>query len=91
MIETYKLLHGFKDIPYTRFFTCNTSNLRGHSLKLAKPDHWRTNVKGNWFAIKVINDWNSLSEQVVTTTTPASFESRYDKHIGIANTLADMY
>ncbi|KAK4316666.1 hypothetical protein Pmani_012192 [Petrolisthes manimaculis] len=42
MIQTYKLLHVFDDVPYTRFFRLNTNNLRGHSLKLAKPNHWKT-------------------------------------------------
>ena len=55
-IETYKLLHGFEDVSYTRFFSHNTNNLRGHSLKLAKPDHWRINIIGNWLAIRVIDD-----------------------------------
>lgn len=85
MIETYKLLHGFEDIPYTKFFTLNTNNLRGHSLKLAKPDHCRTNLKGNWFAIRVVNNWNALPESVVTAPTIATFKARYDRHLGISD------
>ncbi len=83
MIETFKLLHGFEDIPYTRFFQLSTANLRGHSLKLAKPDHWRTSLRGNSFALRVINDWNALPESVVSSPTIATFKSRYDKHKGI--------
>ncbi len=55
MIQTFKLLHGYEDVPYTRFFQLNTNNLRGHSIKLSKPDHWRTTMKGNWFALRVID------------------------------------
>ncbi len=84
MIETYKLLHGYEEIPCTRFFQLNTNNLRGHSLKLAKPDHWRTTLKGNWFSIRVIDKWNTLPERVVTARTVATFKNRYDRHIGIA-------
>lgn len=47
--KTYKLLHGFEDVPFTKFFHFNTNNLREHSLKLSKPDHWTTNTKGHWF------------------------------------------
>ena len=85
MIETYKLIHGFEDIPYTKFFQRNTNNLRGHSLKLSKPDHWRTTLKGNWFAIRVIDPWNALLESVVTAPTIATFKARYDRHLDISN------
>ena len=83
LIETYKLLHGFEDIPYSRFFQLNTNNLRGHSLKLAKPDHWRTTLKGSWFAIRVIDKWNALPESVVTAPTIATFKVRYDRHCSL--------
>lgn len=82
MIEVYKLLHGHEDIPYTKFFTLSNNNLRGHSLKLARPDHWRTNTKGNWFAIRTIDPWNALPEQVVTAPTISAFKARYDRHEG---------
>ncbi|KAK3877173.1 hypothetical protein Pcinc_018090 [Petrolisthes cinctipes] len=87
MIETYKLMHGYEDIPYTKFFQLNTNNLRGHSLKLAKPDHWRTTLKGNWFAIRVIDQWNSLPENIVTAPTIATFKARYDRHLGIVGVI----
>lgn len=29
---------------YTKFFLMNSNKLRDHSLKLDKPDHWRTNA-----------------------------------------------
>lgn len=83
MIETYKLLHGYEDIPYAKFFQLNTNNLRGHSLKLSRPEHWRTTLKGNWFTIRVIDKWNALPESVVTAPTIATFKSRYDRHIGL--------
>lgn len=85
VIETFKLLHGYEDIPFSRFFKLSNRNLRGHSLKLAKPDHWRSNLKGHWFAIRVIDKWNALPESVVTAPTIATFKARYDRHLGIGN------
>ena len=82
MIEVYKVLHGFDDVPATRFFQLSTTNLRGHSLKLAKPHHWRTSTKGNWFSIRIINSWNALPEHIVTAPSIACFKSRYDTHVG---------
>ncbi|KAK3884088.1 hypothetical protein Pcinc_011624 [Petrolisthes cinctipes] len=83
MIQEFKLMHGYDDVQYTKFFTLNTNNLRGHSLKLAKPDHWRTTLRGNWFAIRVIDKWNALPESVVTAPSIAAFKFRYDRHQGI--------
>ena len=80
MIETYKLVQQFEDIPYAHFFQLNIIRLRGHSLKLLKPDHWRTTLKGNWFSIRVINHWNALTESVVTAPTIATFKAWYDRH-----------
>ncbi|MPC31262.1 hypothetical protein E2C01_024547 [Portunus trituberculatus] len=34
-------MKGFEDFPPTSFFKLSDNNLRGHSLKLAKPDHSR--------------------------------------------------
>ena len=39
MIQTFKLLHGYEDVHYTRFFELSANHLRGHSMKLSKPDH----------------------------------------------------
>ena len=80
MIETYKLVHQFKAIPYTRFFQLNTNGLRGHTFKLLKPHHWRTTLKDNWFSIRVTNHWNAHNESVVTAPTIATFKARYDTH-----------
>ncbi|KAK3878850.1 hypothetical protein Pcinc_016538 [Petrolisthes cinctipes] len=89
MIETFKLLHGYEDIPSSRFFQMNTNNLGGHSLKLKKPDLWRTTMKRNWFAIRVIDQWNSLPESVVTAPKIATFKARYNRHWNILTVLAD--
>ena len=83
MIQTYKLLHGYEDIPHSRFFQLNTNRLRGHSLKLSKPDHWRTTMRGNCFALRVIDPWNALPETVVTAPSIATFKARYDRHVGL--------
>lgn len=82
MIQTFKILHGYDDVPFTNFFQRNTNHLRGHSMKLKKPEHWRTTMKGNWFALRVINPWNALPENIVTAPSIATFKSRYDRHVG---------
>ena len=83
MIQTFKLLHGYEDIHYTRFFKLNANHLLGHSMKLSKPNHWRTTMKGNWFALRVIHPWNALPENIVTAPSLATFKTRYDRHLGL--------
>ena len=87
MIEVYKLLGGLEDLDYRKFFRLSESHARGegytrgHSRKLLKPDHWRTTLKGNWFAIRCVDPWNALREEVISASTIATFKNRYDKHI----------
>ena len=52
---------------------------RGNSLKLLKPRH-RLNVRGNYFANRVVNLWNSLPDSVVAAPSVDSFKRRLDKH-----------
>ncbi|KAK3859643.1 hypothetical protein Pcinc_034257 [Petrolisthes cinctipes] len=52
MIQVYnKIFHNIDDVPPSTFFSKSNNNLRGHSLKLARPTHRRTTMRGNWFPI----------------------------------------
>jgi len=37
MIEVFKIFKGFDDVKVTDFFTLSSTGLRGHELKLYKP------------------------------------------------------
>ena len=52
---------------------------RGNSLKLLKPRH-RLNMRGNYFANRVVNLWNSHPDNVITAPSVDSFKRRLDKH-----------
>ena len=52
---------------------------RGNSLKLQKPRHC-LNVRGSYFANRVVNLWNSLPNNVVAAPSVDSFKGRLDKH-----------
>ena len=80
MIQTFKIVHGFERIPRDAFFVQAAGNTctRGHSLKLSKP-RCLTKVRQDVFSQRVINDWNSLPEDVVTAKTVNSFKTRLDK------------
>ena len=74
---------GMEGVHYSKFFQLSPSHAsgggdytRGHSKKLIKPSHWRTSLKGNWFAIRCIDPWNSLSNDVVSAPSIATFKKR---------------
>jgi len=37
LIEVFKIFKGFDNIKYTQFFTMSDTGLRGHKLKIYKP------------------------------------------------------
>ena len=77
LIETYKILKGYYDIEWSKLFTLNTSNTRGHSLKLFKKQ-CRTKQRLNFFTQRVVNIWNLLPHHVVSTPTIALFKQQLD-------------
>ena len=84
MIETYKLLNNIYDKNTTNFLltkqqTTNRISPRGHELQLA---HQRstTKLRQNNFSIRIINTWNSLTNEIVTAPTLNTFKNRLDKH-----------
>ena len=58
---------------------------RGHSLKLFVPDA-RVNCRKHFFAVRVINVWNSLPDEVVSTNQLSWFKTHI-KQINLNNFL----
>ena len=80
IIEVFKILNGFYNVNPNEFFTPAVStNTRGHLMKLFKP-YSRLNVRSNFFTQRVVNHWNNLPKQVVSTNTVASFKAKLDKY-----------
>ena len=78
MIQTYKILHRIDDInPELIFQRDLSSRTRGHSLKLLKP-HVKSNLRKYSFSVRIINDWNSLPNEVVMAESINSFKNRLD-------------
>lgn len=76
MIEVYKIMSGKYDPEISNIFQHQEQenrNTRGHKYKLFKP-RCRLNIRKNSFCIRVVNMWNSLSENVVTANTLLTFE-----------------
>ena len=84
MIETCKLLHDIYDPILPKLLDpVEKSKTRGHSFKLPKK-LVKNNIKGHVFSHRIVNDWNSLPEDVVLAPSVNAFKNRLDSHWSIA-------
>ena len=80
MISVYQLLHEGMALSPNEFLTRNESDrTRGHRWKLSKPQAKKL-VRRNAFSTRIINDWNSLPDSVVSAASVNQFKARLDKH-----------
>ena len=80
MITVYQLFHGGIDLPPETFLVKSDSHrTRGHRWKVLKP-RAASLVRRNSFSSRVINDWNSLPDSVVSARSVNSFKARLDRH-----------
>ena len=79
LIMTYKILN--EDILIDRlFFTMNTSHTRSNGFKIYKKYN-RTSTRYFTFSQRIINDWNSLPNDVVTSPNVLTFKSKLDNFL----------
>ena len=80
VILVYQMLHGRLNLCREVFFSePSLRTTRGHSFKLAKP-HAQTRARRQHWSIRVINDWNSLPEDIVTAESLNEFKNKVDKY-----------
>ena len=87
LIEVYKLLHGYYDADWSRYFTLSSvHSTRGHCMKLFKKQS-RLMLRSNFFTQRVISTWqrvistwNSLPDEVVLSPTTSTFKASLDSH-----------
>jgi len=79
LIEVFKMIKGLSDIRWQSFFTrSNASSTRGHSWKLAKQTCNR-DCRLHFFSLRVINRWNSLSQELIESDSVNGFKSGLEK------------
>lgn len=82
MIQVYKIVSGINGLDQTDLFApCPTrsSSTRVHSWKLFKQGVSR-DVRKYAFSQRVINDWNSLPENMVSSSSLNAFKISLDDH-----------
>ena len=59
------------------FFTGSDTGLRGHKLKIYKPQV-HLDIRKYFFSVRVIEEWNTLSVELINCNTVESFKKRID-------------
>ena len=80
MIQVFKFLTDDSSLGTCNFLKINTSTrTRGHSFKLCKGTS-RLDIRKYSFSYRVVNEWNSLPDWVVNSTSVLNFKVNIDKH-----------
>ena len=79
MIQVYKILNKMDRVEPEKFFITCPSNTRGHSKKLFK-QRCKKDVRKYAFSQRVVDNWNSLTEEIVTSESLNIFKARLDKY-----------
>ena len=84
LIETFKILNGYEGADYKKFFELRDGSTRSNGWKLKKREHITSQVREGWFAIRVVNPWNSLPRNVVTAPSIKTFKTRLDEFLDLS-------
>ncbi len=79
MIQAYKILKKIDRIDPTTFFTqTKYKGIWNHRMKLFKP-RFKSELTKHAFSQGIIDDWNSLTENIVNSESLDIFKGRLDK------------
>merc|ERR1711911_421879 len=82
MIETFKMLNSFSDVDYTSWFnlippTARQTRSNTGYMNLER-SFARTQVRENFFSVRVPPIWNSLPDDIKKSRTIQSFKKQFD-------------
>ena len=78
LIQVFKILKGIDKTSTQLLEPSRTKHLRGHSCKIYKPQA-RIQIRKFFFTHRIIDTWNSLPQNVVTSPTVNAFKTALDK------------
>ena len=71
------MFKGFDNIALNDFFKLSSTTLRGHTLKIYKPQV-NLDVRKLFFTVRIIDVWNSLPVSLINCETVATFKKHLD-------------
>jgi len=74
LIEVFKMFKGFDNITLNDFFKLSSTTLRGHTLKIYKPQV-HLGVRNFFFTVRIIDVWNSLPISLINCETIATLKN----------------
>lgn len=80
-IEVFKYMHKIYNVDESGMLPRHNqigTITRGHSFKLLKRK-CNSQVRANFFGLRVVNNWNRLPENVVASSSVNCFKGRYDR------------
>lgn len=78
--ETYKIINEAYVMDSNKFFNRNVNNLRGHSQKL-NVSRSRTDIRKHFFSNRVIQQWNTLPDKIITAPNIDSFKEELEPYL----------
>ena len=81
LIMVWKIFNGHCSISPEQLFTRNTSTRRGHTLKLTV-QRSSLEVRRRSFALRIVNDWNSLAADTVASRSLETFKRLLHRDLG---------
>ena len=83
MIELYKMFSGSDYMDVGTFFTLETENrTRGHEKKIRKQS-CRLDLRKYFFSHRVVDFWNALPREVVSSSSLNVFKKRLDEFMSL--------
>ena len=76
----FKILKSKERFTSDSLFTCNTSVIRGNSLKLTKP-FCSLNVSQSFFRQRIFNVWDIFPDSIIEYETVNSFKNALNMYI----------
>ena len=78
MIQVFKALQGIDDIKWQSMFNLSVNPTRGHPWKLQKK-RCNTTQRLHSFTFRVVDQWNSLSSETVSSKSVNIFKGRLNE------------
>ena len=83
LVFLFKIINKYVDINFSEYFKTNnyTSNLRRHKHHISRQDVAQSQIRNNYFSYRVIKNWNSLPEDIISSETLEIFKHKLKRHI----------